>query len=162
MATGEACSELAINGDFEATEGWLIANTPYKARYTDAVARSGTRSLQLGIANVADNQFSYASADQHLAIPAGKRATLTFWYHMPVQGGSGDYGYFMVRPDGEAWRTLRIISERTSGWTQLEVDTSHYAGGAFTLRLGMRNDGSQDNAAAVMYVDSLSLQVCRP
>jgi hypothetical protein len=35
---------------------------------------------------------------------------------------------------------------------------SHYGGSAFTLRLGMRNDGG--DAAAVMYVDTLSVQAC--
>ena len=151
-----------MNGDFETNDGWLIANTPYKARYTDAVAHSSTRSLQLGMVSLADNRFSYSSVEQRFSIPAGEKATLTLWYQMPDQGGNGDYGYFLIRPDGGTWRVLRIVRDRITGWTQLQVDVSHYAGEAFTLRLGTRNDGSGDNAAAVMYVDSLSVQACRP
>ncbi len=156
------CTELAVNGDFEEDGGWTLANTPRKARYTSTVARTGSRSLELGIANPAENVFSYSSAEQRFTIPAGARATLTFWYDMPDGGGRGDYGYFLLRPDGGSWRILRIIRERTSGWTRLEVDVSHYGGRSFTLRLGVRNDGAWDGAAAVMYVDSLSLKGCTP
>jgi hypothetical protein len=156
------CVELAVNGDFELDEGWTIANTPYKARYAQGTARTGVRALQLGIADPAQNQFSYASADQTFDIPAGKKVTLRFWYHVPNGGGAGDYGYFLLRPAGGSWRIVRILRERTDDWTPLEVDVSHYAKTSFTLRLGMRNDGGWDGAAAVMYVDTLSLQACTP
>ena len=154
------CPELAVNGDFEASEGWVIANTPYRARYTGATARTGVRSLQLGIDNPAENRFAYSSAEQTFAIPADRAATLTLWYHVASGGGSGDYGYFLIRPDGGAWRTLRFLRESTAGWTPLAVDVSHYAGSAFTLRLGVRNDGTGDGLAAVMYVDAVSVQSC--
>jgi hypothetical protein len=151
-----------VNGGFETDEGWSIANTPRKARYTDAVAYLGSRSMQLGIDNPAQNTLSYSSAEQRLVIPAGQAATLRFWYNVTDGGGSGDYGYFLIRPDGGVWRVLRILRNDTDGWTPLEVDVSHYAGSAFTLRLGMRNDGPADGAVGVMYVDALSLQGCRP
>ncbi|MBN1582569.1 MAG: N-acetylmuramoyl-L-alanine amidase [Anaerolineae bacterium] len=160
--TTEACSELVVNGDFETNGGWLIANTPYKARYTDTVARSGARSLQLGMESGEDNRFSYSSVEQQFDIPTGAKATLAFWYQMPNQGGNGDYGYFLIRPEGGTWRVLRIVRDRAAEWTKLEVDVSHYAGEMFILRLGMRNDGGEDNASAVMYVDSLSVLACRP
>ncbi|MBN1934489.1 MAG: N-acetylmuramoyl-L-alanine amidase [Anaerolineae bacterium] len=157
-----ACSELAVNRDFERDDGWTISNTPHKAHYSTDMARTGTRSMQLGITDLAQNQFSYSSADQRFVVPVGQKVTLDFWYRMPNSGGSGDYGYFLLQPDGGSWRTLRIVNERVTGWTQLQVDVSHYAGSAFTLRLGVRNDGGSDSAAAVMYVDSLSVQACRP
>ena len=162
MATTSPCAELAANGDFETDESWTIANTPRKARYTDAVAYSGSRSMQLGIDNPAENAFSYSSAEQRLVIPAGQTAMLRFWYNVTDGGGAGDYGYFLIRPDEGAWRVLRILRDPTGGWTELAVDVSHYAGSAFTLRLGMRNDGAIDGAAGVMYVDGLSLQGCNP
>jgi hypothetical protein len=114
----------------------------------------------LGIKEWMQNQFSYASVEQRFVVPAGHKATLSLWYHAPDGGGSGDYGYFLVRPDGGAWRTLRILRDPNTEWTPLQVDVSHYAGSAFTLRLGMRNDGG--STAAVMYVDSVSVQACRP
>ncbi len=159
-STSAACAELVVNGDFEANTGWTIAQTPYRARYTTAAARTGSRAMQVGIADLAENQMSYSSADQRMGVPAGRRATLTLWYWMPRSGGIGDYGYLMIQPDGSDWRTLRVIKDATGGWTQLQVDVSHYAGSAFTLRLGARNDGSGDGAAAVMYVDGVSVQSC--
>ena len=157
-----ACEELAINGDFERSDGWTIFNTPHDARYSNAMVRTGARSLQLGIPDLAQNQFSYSSVEQRFSIPAGREVTLVFWYRMPSGGGSGDYGYFLVRPDGGSWRTLRVVRDPVGDWTRLQVDMSHYAGSAFTLRLGVRNDGGGDGVAAVMYVDSLSLQACQP
>ena len=139
-----------------------MANTPYRARYTDATARTGQRSLQLGMADLAENRFSYSSAEQPFRIPAWRTARLTLWYNVPESGGDGDYGYILLRPEGGSWRIVRIVRETTAGWTQLEVDVGHYAGQAFTLRLGMRNDGSWDGAAAVMYVDDVRLEVCVP
>ncbi len=151
-----------MNGDFETDEGWIVANTPVKARYSDVAAHTGRRALQLGIVDPGENRFSYTSVEQHFSLPAGQSAVISWWYHAPDGGGSGDYGYFLLKPDGGSWRIIRIIREATLDWTQIEVDVGHYAGRSFTLRLGMRNDGAGDGAAAVMYVDSLSLQVCRP
>jgi|GEM_PF-1206603 len=155
------CVEIAVNGNFEGNEGWEIANTPYKARYTQTVVYGGRQSMQLGIDDPAQNQFSYSSVEQRFVLPAGAKAMLRWWYTLPQSGGSGDYGYFLLRPDGGSWRIIRIVSERTDGWVPIELDVSHYAGQAFTLRLGMRNDGSADGTWAVMYVDDLSLQACR-
>jgi hypothetical protein len=160
--TPSPCIELAANGDFETGGGWMILDTPYKARYTDAVARTGERSLQLGIASLAENRFSYSSVEQRSFLPAGVKATLRFWYRVPDGGGKGDYGYFLFRPDGSSWRTLRFVRDATADWTPFQVDLSHYAGQFLTVRLGMRNDGGGDGAAAVMYVDSLSFQGCSP
>ncbi|HUT20322.1 MAG TPA: N-acetylmuramoyl-L-alanine amidase [Anaerolineae bacterium] len=158
----EACIELAVNGGFEAESGWEIANTPYRARYTDATAYSGQRSMQLGMESAGADRFSYSSVGQRIAVPSGHNATIGLWYTVPQAGGSGDYGYFLLRPVGGSWRTIRIVRDRTAGWQSLEVDVSHYAGQAFDLRLGLRNDGRGDGAVAVMYVDQLSIEACLP
>ena len=123
-----ACAELVTNGDFEGDGGWTIPITPYRARYTRDASYVGDRSLQLGIADPAADRWSYSSAEQRVAVPAGRRAKLRFWYHMPQSGGAGDYGYFMLRPDGGSWRVIRIVRDSTSDWTPLEVDVSHYGG----------------------------------
>jgi hypothetical protein len=154
------CLETTVNGDFETNEGWTINDTPYDARYTDAVARTGRRSLQVGIPDPGENIYSYSSAEQKLSIPAEARATLRFWYLVPSEGGSGDYGYVLVRPEEGSWLFEDTISGATGGWAPLELDMSHYAGQTLTLRLGMRNDGRTD--PMVMYVDTLSLQACNP
>lgn len=161
--TSAPCSELAANGDLEVgVGGWAILNTPYKARYTDAVVRTGTSSLQLGIPNADENRLSYSSAEQQIRVPVGVKATLNLWYHMPNSGGIADYGYLLIRPLGSSWRVLRLVRSRTADWTLLSVDVSHYAGQGFDLRLGTYNNGAGDGGAAVMYVDSLSVRACVP
>ena len=89
-----------------------------------------------------------------------KRATLTFWYNVRKGGGRGDYAYFLIRPSGGSWRTLRIVRDGTAGWVRFRVNVSGYAGKTVYLRLGMRNDGRGDGAAGVTYIDSLSLEAC--
>jgi hypothetical protein len=161
-ATTGPCIELAVNGDFETDEGWTIANTPYRARYTRALAHTGERSVQLGIVDLAANRFSYSSVQQRFRVPAGAVATLRFWYHMSDKGGNDDHGYFLIRPDGGSWRFMRILTDTTDDWTMFHGDVSQYAGQSVTVHLGTRNDGPRDGAAAVMYVDSFSLQSCTP
>jgi len=160
--TPARCSELAANGDFEVDAGWRILNTPYKARYTDVMARTGHHALQLGIPNSGENRLSFSSAEQQFRVPDGAAATLSLWYRMPNNGGSGDYGYLLIRPSGSSWRVLRMVRLRTPDWTLISVDVSHYAGQGFDLRLGTYNNGATDGGVAVMYVDSLSLRACMP
>jgi hypothetical protein len=116
--------------------------------------------MQLGIVVPQRNRLSYSSAEQLFSIPAGAKATLTFWHRMPDSGGRGDFAYFMIRTTGGSWRTLRIIQRNVPEWTRLSVDVSHYAGRSFRLRVGVRNDGPADGRAAAMYVDDVSLQAC--
>jgi hypothetical protein len=153
------CTEILEEG-FETDGDWLILPTPHKARYTSAIARTGQRSMQLGIADPAANVFSYSSATLRLAVPEGLNATLSLWYNMPQGGGRGDYGYVLIRPEGRSWSILRTVQDATGGWVQLQEDLSHLSGQRFTLLLGMRNDGGADHAA--MYVDDVSLEFCNP
>jgi hypothetical protein len=158
----KACTEVVANGGFEADSGWEIANTPYRARYTGALAHAGQRSMQCGLDSPVFDRLSYSSVGQQIAVPEGHNAVLRLWYTVPQAGGRGDYGYFLLRPIGGSWRTIRIVRDRTAGWQPLEVDVSHYTGQAFDLRLGMRNDGRGDGAVGVMYVDDVSVEACLP
>jgi hypothetical protein len=155
-----SCTELLVNGGFETDEAWEIADTPAKAQFTDAAARTGLRSLQAGIIDPVRNVYSYSSAQQRLSIPATANATLTMWYLVPAEGGTGDYGYVMLLPEGGRWQFLDTLSDRTSGWERLAWDMSVYAGQTITLRIGMRNDGRTQ--PMVLYADNVSLQSCRP
>jgi len=156
-----SCSELAVNGGFERDDGWSIDTTPHQARYTTAVARTGSRSLQLGILDPDENRFSYSSVEQRFQIPAGLDAVLSLWYRMPASGGARDYAYILIRPDGHAWRLLHLARQEVKNWTFVQEDVSAYAGKSFWLRLGVRNDGAADSAVAVMYVDDVSLRGCK-
>jgi hypothetical protein len=152
------CIQVVQNGGFESDGGWTIQPTPIKALLTDAVARTGRRSLQVGITPDQVHVYSYSSAEQRLSIPAGRTATLSLWYTISAPGGTGDNGYLLFRPDGGIWRYLSTMREPTPGWVELELDMSGYAGQTVTLRIGMRNDGR--DAPMVMYVDDVSLESC--
>ncbi len=156
-----ACTERVANGDFEVGEAWIIPNTAHMARYSTITAYSGMSSLELGIRDPGADTFSYSSAEQRIDVPAGQTATLSLRYNVIDDGGDGDFGYLLLRPDGAAWQILRILHERTDGWQTLTADVSPYAGSGFTLRLGTRNDGIGDGRTAVMYVDAVSVQSCR-
>lgn len=156
--SGPPCAQLVQNGGFESGGGWVIYQTPAQARLTGTVARSGQRSLQVGIGPGMEHRYSYSSAEQRLAIPAGRTARLSLWYTIPDPGGSGDNGYLLLRPDGGTWRYLGTLRDPTPGWTPFEVDLSGYAGQSVTLRIGMRNDGR--DVPMVMYVDDVSLEAC--
>ena len=157
-----ACLEQVTNGGFEQDGGWTIPYTPYSARYATDPIHTGQRSLQVGIEDPGADVFSYSSAEQQIALPAGRQAMLRLWFHMTASGGGGDYGYVLLLPEGGAWRVIRIVREVTGSWTPLEVDLSHYAGQTLTLRFGVRNDGLGDGATAVMYVDGVSVEACEP
>jgi hypothetical protein len=155
----DPCTEAVRNGGFESDGDWSIANTPVKARYTDAIAHGGQRSLQVGITQEMAHTYSYSSAEQRFLIPTGKTAKLRLWVTIPNVSGSGDYGYLLFRPDGGSWRYLRTFREQTPGWEQVELGISSFVGQTITLRIGMRNDGR--SVPMVMYVDDVSLTSCR-
>jgi hypothetical protein len=154
----DPCIEVVQNGGFESNGGWVIFETPAAARLTSAIARTGGRSLQIGIGQDMIHTYSYSSAEQRLSIPAGRTAILSLWYNIPAAGGSGDWGYLLFRTDGGRWRYLGTMRDPTSGWAQIRLDLSEYAGQTVTLRIGMRNDGR--GVPMVTYIDDVSLEAC--
>lgn len=89
------CSERVLNGGFESDAVWQNPITPYKANYTTLVARTGARSMRLGVPPPATDVFSHSSAYQSVVIPAdAQSARLTFWFkphtEEPVQEKVGE------------------------------------------------------------------------
>jgi uncharacterized protein (DUF362 family) len=162
------CMELITNSGFETNEGWTIPDTVYDAAYTDSVARSGTRSMRLGVEDAARNVFSFSSIMQKVTIPGGaSTAHLSFWHRalrlgsgQPLPGDAGkDYGYVLARGVDGGWRMLSVIRQATADWTHLELDLRPFAGQTIWLHFGVRNDGQ--DAAMAIYLDDVSLQVCQ-
>ncbi len=160
----DRCFELISNGSFETNEGWNILDTVHDAAYTDLVARSGARSMRLGIEDAARNLFSFSSVEQRVTIPGDASAVrLSFWYRALRSTTDGenstdrDYGYVLVRDAGGGWRMLSVIRQAQADWMRLELDLP-FAGQSLWLRFGVRNDGQ--GAAMAIYLDDVSLQVC--
>jgi len=152
------CSQQIINGGFETDEGWTLNDTPADAHYTPDPVQTGLRALRVGIPLTDQNQFSYSSADQVVAIPAGRgRVTLSFWYY-PLAAGDDDSHYIMVRGEDGAWYTVFSQRENAGAWLYEELDLSGYSGQTVTLRIGAFNDGS--GGVTSLAVDEVSLLAC--
>jgi hypothetical protein len=148
------------NGSFEADEGWTILDTVHDAAYTDSIARSGTRSMRLGIQDAAGNLFSFSSVEQRVTIPCdASTARLSFWYQALPGDAGKDYGYVLARDAGGGWRMLSVIRQAQADWMHLELDLMPFAGQTIVLRFGVRNDGW--GAAMAIYLDDVVAEVCQ-
>lgn len=170
----EGCAQVVANGGFESDAAWVLPLTAYPAHYSTAQARNGGRSMQVGIVETAEDEYSYSSAQQAVAIPAAAgSASLRFWLYTvsdepeiatslaPQEVLADDAQYVKVYSGDGAVLLRTLWSRRLDGrsWTQLGgFDLSAYAGQTVRLYFGVFNDG--DGAATGMYVDEVTLVVC--
>lgn len=78
------CSDLVVNGSFEARTAWEIPITEYTAGYSTARAYTGTSSMRTGITNPYDNRYSYSSARQLVTIPADAVSAVLRFFRFPI------------------------------------------------------------------------------
>jgi hypothetical protein len=173
------CSELLVNGNFEATTGWDIPVTAYTAGYSTQVALSPTHSMRTGITTSADNTFSYSDARQKVTIPANATSAVFQLSIYPVsseptsaplpavQEGtvfgqaylSGDVQYVIVLDIYQVWiDTLYWSRSNNQSWITLSFDLMHYAGDTIYLQFGSYNNGL--DGITSMFVDNAALGVC--
>jgi hypothetical protein len=174
------CVEVVSNGSFEIDSTWETPSTAYPAHYTTAQARNGSRSMQVGIVEAAEDEYAYSSAQQIVTIPAdAESATLRFWLYTvsdepesqaslpipsfaPLAILAEDAQYVLVyNEDGTVLRRKYWqppLDNRS--WNQYTIDLSAFAGQTVRLYFGVFNDG--DGAPSGMYVDEVSLVACPP
>jgi bacillopeptidase F (M6 metalloprotease family) len=104
----------------------------------------------------ADNETSQVS--QSVALPAGQKATLSFWHRISSSDTCGfDYGYVRVTSNG-ATTTVKTYnlcsSSQTSGWVNTKIDLSGYAGRTITLSFRATTDESLESS---LFVDDTKL-----
>lgn len=177
--TPPPCNELLVNGGFETTTGWEIGNTAYPAAYDTAVVRSGSRAMRVGIINPAHNVQTYSSTSQWVTIPANaSSATLSFWWY-PVSGESfwvapqnwaappipdeplaDDAQFVIVYEQNNTQHTLLFQRRNDQTWLPSQFDLMPFAGQTIRIYFGVFNNGY--SGVTGMYVDDVSLQVCRP
>ncbi|MGD8902609.1 MAG: CHAP domain-containing protein [Anaerolineae bacterium] len=174
-----SCVNVVGNGGFEDDSDWVLPSTAYPARYSTAQARNGSRSMQVGIIDPAQDKLSYSSAQQVIAIPSdAESASLRFWLYtqsdepeagtstVPVLGPlstlAEDAQYvFVYDSDGNILRRRYWqppLDDRA--WTEYSIDLSAFAGQTVKLYFGVYNDG--DGAPTGMYVDEVTLVACPP
>jgi hypothetical protein len=176
--TGTKCTQLVVNGDFEANTGWTLPITVYPAGYDSSVTldvtavysiemvHTGSRSVRVGIVDTAKNVYSYSSAWQNATIPLGiKSATLKFWLYPlsvgAVEGSGGDIQLMLILDQNKVEKErLVMIRSNDRTWNNYEFDLKKYAGQTIWIYFGVYNNGYSSNMAT--YVDDVSLEACNP
>ncbi len=169
------CSQLVVNGDMEEDLAWIMPPTEATAAYSTAQARSGERSIRIGIVN-GTNREAYSSARQPVTIPADTvTATLTLWLY-PVSTGTlaqplvtgalpdspvNDAQYVMILDENlDTLQVLLWTRRNTQSWEPYSFDLSAYAGETVYLLFGVYNNGI--GGVTGMYLDDVALDACRP
>ncbi len=160
----DGCSELIINGGFEATDlQWGLAGTALPPSYSTAKAYAGDRSLRLGIVDSA-NLDAGDSLYQDIALPdSAQHFTLSFHFWASHEDAPGSD---MQRLDiyeattgvrlAQPW--ARLSNERS--WQFQLIDLTHFRGRTLRIEFGVHNDGSGGRTA--LYLDDVSLLACEP
>jgi len=162
-----ACYEALRDPGFEAGTDWEIVNTAYTAGYVSKPAayvtnpvHSGQRALRLGISEGPD-VFSYSAAEQAVTIPGDASSVrLSVWMYLKSGDRAGDGQYVLILKEGGGYDTLMWELTNQAGWQQREYSLDAYRGQRIRVHFEVHNDG--DGALTVMYVDDVSLTICRP
>ena len=160
----DGCSELIINGGFEATDlQWGLKGTALPPSYSTAKAYAGDRSLRLGIVD-SDNLDASDSLYQDIALPdSAQHFTLSFHYWASHEDAPGSdmqllniyeatTGVRLAQP----W--ARLSNEQS--WQFEQIDLTHYRGRTLRIEFGVHNDGAGGRTA--LYLDEVSLLACEP
>jgi len=153
-----ACTERVINGGFEAgVTGWEpTTNGPF-ALVGPALPHTGALGAILGARNNADDRL-----EQAITLPAGKSATLRFWWLMLTEEPDHPWDTLEVtiKPAGaaESIRLIRITDGDAQGqWREAVINLSAYAGQTAELSFRAVTDANQPTE---FYVDDVSVQAC--
>jgi YVTN family beta-propeller protein len=176
------CEDVIENGGFEYDGVWEIPETDWPAAYATKRAHSGNRSMRIGIANPANNVFSYSSARQEVTIDVdADSARLRFWLYTMVVGGTesgsealppppavgqtlqslvldSDAQYVLVLDGDDIIGTLLWQRRNDRAWTFHEFDLMDYVGQTIQLHFGVFNNGA--GGVTAMYLDDVSLEIC--
>jgi hypothetical protein len=152
--------QLVVNPSFETDEAWEILQTDYPAGYSVSRARTGSRSMRLGI-DTGHNVFSFSSVQQTVTIPAGAIEAELSFYYFPVGAQTDDdrIYFFVLRASDDAWLQSVFWTETHQAWNLRTFDLLSYAGQPVKLRFGVKNDGFVGTLA--VYVDDVELRVVR-
>ena len=121
-------------------------------------------ALLVGLTDPSQDVFAYSSAYQDVTIPADViTAVLSFRYYPLSQDPERDRQIVELRDTagGQLERLLGIGPASDSGrWEEAQFDLAeHHAGRAIRLYFGVLNH--EGGGVTAMYVDDVSLQVCR-
>ena len=160
----DGCSELIINGGFEATDlHWGLAGSALPPSYSTARSYAGDRSLRLGIVDSANLEAS-DNLYQDIALPdSAQHFTLSFHYwasHEDTPGSDMQMLNIYEATTGvrlaQPW--ARLSNEQS--WQFELIDLTHFRGRTLRVEFGVHNDGGGGRTA--LYLDEVSLLACEP
>jgi hypothetical protein len=163
------CQNLVNDPGFEAGQAfWSIPATAYRAQITTQQAHSGTRSVLVGIITPEHDILSFSSVWQDVAVPIdAQRVTFSYWYY-PISRDPEDRQIVEIRePGSEIRNRLRGFAGETSSeqqWLFRSFDlTEHYPAKEIRLYFSAfnRNQEGAPGGITALYVDDVSLEVCR-
>ncbi|MEU5692835.1 M4 family metallopeptidase [Actinosynnema sp. NPDC020468] len=130
--------KLANTGFESGRTSWSDPNTAIGQFGAQAPARSGTWDAWLGGWGSAHTD----TISQSVAIPAGCRATLSFWLRIDTaEVDPAVYDKLVVSVGGTAVGTYTNL-DKTSGYVQKTIDVSSYAGQTVTVKFAGTEDQS--------------------
>lgn len=177
-------TNIVTNPKFEKTNGWVIRNSKYIARYTDDRAHSNNWSMLAGITSRWDNTESFSIFTQSIKIPeVATDAALNYWIYArttesqtavplaavptgDIEDSSiqatlaGDAQYLAIKDAEGNLHYILWQREDSEGWENLTADLTPYTGQTVELRFGVYNDG--DGGVTAMYVDDVYVTTACP
>jgi YVTN family beta-propeller protein len=179
------CTEAVINGGFEESKAWDFPITGSTAGYTAAQAYSGARSARFGLlpggpaaqaaapGRIEYNLLgeasllgaSFSSGYQTVSIPTdATSATLRFRYKPGSQDATGsDFQRALIlRPASyDLLQQLMRVHLNSSTWREASFDLTAYRGRTIVLYFETYNDSTGAVGRTWMYLDDVSLEMCR-
>ncbi len=150
---GDSSPSGLLNGGFERDEGWTLNAL---AVYDSSLARSGARSIRLGIPPGEPGRYVYSSVSQTFVVPDGPAVSLSLWVYLRAEGDRDDLFYVGLYDGSGQYRLLdswRPGDLPEGIWVERRADLSPYVGQRITLYIGVKNDG--DDLTAAMNVDDV-------
>lgn len=152
------CSELLINGGFEAgPAGWTQSSADGFDLISQFNPRNGAWGAYLAGYNAADDQLQ-----QTLTLPAGATATLRAWWMLETEEPAlpnDSLTLSLLRPDGTTLSDLWSTDNTAPAglWDEAVIDLTRYVGQPVTLQLHAATNAYD---LTDFYLDDMSVQVC--
>lgn len=186
------CTDIFLNGSFEANQAWVFPATVYPASYSTFRAHGGVRSVRTGIdpfLTPYTNNYSYSSTRQSVYIPANAVSiTLKYWefsistWALSAQGDllemlavgkpieqiltpedSNDLQYVLLMDSyNNILQWLRTQSNDNQAWVYREIPINATVYRGSYVQIQFGTFNNGWGGVAAMYVDDASLEVCTP
>ncbi|TDP97524.1 putative Ig domain-containing protein [Labedaea rhizosphaerae] len=141
---GNCSGQKLVNPGFESTGGWTASSGVISTATSGEPAHSGTKIAWLdGYGTTHTDTLS-----QSVAVPAGCRATLTFYLHIDTsETGSTVYDKLTVTANGTSVASYSNVN-KASGYVLRTLDLSSYAGQTVALKF----TGTEDSSLQTSFV----------